>query len=139
MTLSEETLAQVEGPIDRATRGAQETIGDLTGDVQLREDSTPDQARGGLLGGIGEVKNRVVGAVAELTGGAAAGDGEALDPTTAAELREMEAAQDALQHQLLAGEITQDAYHEAWTSLIEKAPAAVLKASMQQASDDARS
>ena len=134
--MSEETRGQVAGTIDRATGSARETAGDLTGDAQMGEEGTPDQARGGLLSGIGEVKNRVVDAVADLTG--AARDGEAVDPATAEELRDMDAAQAALQRQLRAGEITMDAYDEAWTSLIEKAPAAVLKASMQQASDDVK-
>jgi hypothetical protein len=47
----------------------------------------------------------------------------------------MDAAQASLQRQLRAGALTQETYDEAWTSLIETVPPAVLKASMKQTPD----
>jgi uncharacterized protein YjbJ (UPF0337 family) len=128
----------VADTIDRAKGDAKEAAGDLSGNEHLREEGKLDQARGGLLRGVGEVKDRVAEAVDDLKSRHAAREGEAVDAATTEGLQEIDAAQAALQRQLRAGEITQDEYDEAWTSLIVKAPAAVLKASMQQASDDAK-
>ena len=57
---------------------------------------------------------------------------EAIDPGTREGLLAMDAAHDSLGHQLQTGEITQDAYEEAWTDLIVTTPPAVLKASMER-------
>ena len=138
MTMSEGRRDQVAGTIDRAAEGAREAVGDLSGNEQLREEGKLDQAKGGLMRGVGEVKDWVADAVDDLKGGHAARDGEAVDAATAEGLRDIDAAQAALQRQLGTGEITQGAYDEAWTSLIEKAPPAVLKASMNQAPDNAK-
>ena len=60
---------------------------------------------------------------------------ETIDPATLQELRAMDAAQDVLRDQLQTGEMTQDAYEEAWTVLIATVPPAVLKASMEKRQD----
>ena len=44
----------------------------------------------------------------------------------------------SLRHQLQTGELTQDAYEEAWTVLIATVPPAVLKASMEKRHDAAQ-
>ena len=56
---------------------------------------------------------------------------EAIDPATREGLQAMDAAQAELRHQLQTGEMTQDAYEEAWTVLITTVPPAVLKASLE--------
>ena len=57
-------------------------------------------------------------------------------PTTLnEELQAMEAACAALQDQEQTGEMTQDAYEEAWTDLIATVPPTVLKASMEKRPD----
>ena len=60
---------------------------------------------------------------------------EAIDPATREGLQAMDAAQAELRHQLQTGEMTQDAYEEAWTVLIATVPPEVLKASMEQRQD----
>ena len=60
---------------------------------------------------------------------------DTIDPATLQELRVMDAAQDVLRDQLQTGEMTQDAYEEAWTVLIATVPPAVLKASMEKRQD----
>ena len=60
---------------------------------------------------------------------------EAIDPATREGLQAMDAAQAELRHQLQTGEMTQDAYEEAWTALITTVPQAVLKASMEKRQD----
>jgi hypothetical protein len=50
-------------------------------------------------------------------------------------LQAMDAAHAVLQHQLQTGEMSQDAYEEAWTVLITTVPPAVLKASMEKRQD----
>ena len=60
---------------------------------------------------------------------------EAIDPATREGLQAMDAAQAELRHQLQTGEMTQDAYEEAWTVLITTVPPAVLKASMEKRQD----
>ena len=60
---------------------------------------------------------------------------DAIDPATREGLQAMDAAQAELRHQLQTGEMTQDAYEEAWTVLITTVPPAVLKASMEQRQD----
>lgn len=60
---------------------------------------------------------------------------EAIDPATLEELQAMDAAHAELRHQLQTGEMTQDAYEEAWTVLIATVPPAVLKASMEKRQD----
>jgi hypothetical protein len=62
---------------------------------------------------------------------------DAIDPGTLEGLQGMDAAQAELRHQLQTGEMTQDAYEEAWTVLIATVPPAVLKASMEQRQDAA--
>jgi hypothetical protein len=61
--------------------------------------------------------------------------GDAIDPGTREGLQAMDAAHAALQDQLQTGELTQDAYEEAWTLLIATVPPAVLKASMEKRQD----
>ena len=61
--------------------------------------------------------------------------GDAIDPGTLEGLQAMDAAHDSLRHQLQTGEMTQDAYEEAWTDLIATVPPAVLKASMEKRHD----
>ena len=61
----------------------------------------------------------------------------AIDPATLEGLQAMDAAHAALQDQLQTGELTQDAYEEAWTDLIATVPPAVLKASMEKRQDAA--
>jgi hypothetical protein len=58
----------------------------------------------------------------------AAGDSDA---ATLDAIGALDAAQVALQDQFHRGEITQGAYDEQWSSLIETTPPAVLKASME--------
>ena len=60
---------------------------------------------------------------------------EAIDPGTREGLQAMDAAQAELRHQLQTGEMTQDAYEEAWTALITTVPPAVLKASLEKRQD----
>jgi hypothetical protein len=60
---------------------------------------------------------------------------ETIDPGTREGLQAMDAAQAELRHQLQTGEMTQDAYEEAWTVLIATVPPAVLKASMENRQD----
>jgi hypothetical protein len=60
---------------------------------------------------------------------------EAIDPATREGLQAMDAAHAVLRHQLQSGEMTQDAYEEAWTVLITAVPPAVLKASMEKRQD----
>ncbi|HEX5990984.1 MAG TPA: hypothetical protein VFY70_00325 [Thermomicrobiales bacterium] len=60
---------------------------------------------------------------------------EAIDPATREGLQAMDAAQAELRHQLQTGEMTQDAYEEAWTALITTVPPAVLKASLEKRQD----
>ena len=60
---------------------------------------------------------------------------KAIDPATLHELQAMDAAQASLRDQLQTGEMTQDAYEEAWTVLIATVPPAVLKASMEKRQD----
>jgi hypothetical protein len=60
---------------------------------------------------------------------------ETIDPATREGLQAMDAAQAVLRHQLQTGEMTQDAYEEAWTVLITTVPPAVLKASMEKRQD----
>lgn len=60
---------------------------------------------------------------------------ETIDPATLQELQAMDAAQASLRDQLQTGEMTQDAYEEAWTVLIAMVPPAVLKASMEKRQD----
>jgi hypothetical protein len=65
---------------------------------------------------------------------------DTIDPTTREGLQAMDAAHVSLQHQLQTGEMTQDAYEDAWTDLIATVPPAVPKASMEKrhdAADDA--
>ncbi len=63
----------------------------------------------------------------------AAGDRcEAIDPATLEGEQAMNVTQATLQRQLQTGELTQDAYDEAYTLLIEATPPAVLKASMAE-------
>ena len=57
---------------------------------------------------------------------------ETLDPVTREGLQAMDAAHAVLWDQLQTGEMTQDAYEEAWTLLIMTVPPAVLKASMEK-------
>jgi hypothetical protein len=59
----------------------------------------------------------------------------AIDPATLEGLQAMDAAHAVLQHQLQTGEMSQDAYEEAWTVLITTVPPAVLKASMEKRQD----
>jgi hypothetical protein len=60
---------------------------------------------------------------------------EGIDPATREGLQALDAAHAELRHQLQTGEMTQDAYEEAWTVLIATVPAAVLKASMEKRLD----
>ena len=60
---------------------------------------------------------------------------EPIDPVTLEGLQAMDVAQAELRHQLQTGEMTQDAYEEAWTLLIATVPPAVLKASMEKRQD----
>jgi hypothetical protein len=60
---------------------------------------------------------------------------EAIDPATLEGLQGIDAAQAELRHQLQTGEMTQDAYEEAWTVLIATVPPAVLRASMEKRQD----
>jgi hypothetical protein len=60
---------------------------------------------------------------------------DAIDPGTLEGLQTMDAAHDSLQLQLQTGEMTQDAYEDAWTDLIATVPPAVLKASMEKRQD----
>jgi hypothetical protein len=60
---------------------------------------------------------------------------ETIDPVTLEGLQALDAAQAVLRDQLQAGEMTQDAYEEAWTALIATVPPAVLKASMEKRQD----
>jgi hypothetical protein len=60
---------------------------------------------------------------------------ETTDPATLEGLQAMDAAHAMLRDQLLTGEITQEAYEEAWTVLIATVPPAVLKASMEKRQD----
>jgi hypothetical protein len=59
----------------------------------------------------------------------------AIDPIMLEGLQAMDAAHAVLQHQLQTGEMSQDAYEEAWTVLITTVPPAVLKASMEKRQD----
>lgn len=58
-----------------------------------------------------------------------------IDPVTHEGLQALDAAQAELRRQLQTGEMTQDAYEEAWTDLITTARPAVLKASMEKRHD----
>ena len=60
---------------------------------------------------------------------------ETIDSDTLQELQALDAAQAVLRHQLETGDMTQNAYEEAWTVLIATVPAAVLKASMEKRQD----
>ena len=60
---------------------------------------------------------------------------DTIDPGTREGLQAMDAAHASLQDQLQTGEMTQDAYEEAWTVLIATVPPAVLKASMEKRQD----
>jgi hypothetical protein len=59
----------------------------------------------------------------------------AIDPATREGLQAMDAAHAVLRDQLQTGEMSQDAYEEAWTVLITTVPPAVLKASMEKRQD----
>jgi hypothetical protein len=60
---------------------------------------------------------------------------ETIDPATREGLQAMDAAHAVLWDQLQTGEMSQDAYEEAWTALITTVPPAVLKASMEKRQD----
>ena len=57
---------------------------------------------------------------------------DTIAPGTREGLQAMDAAHAVLWDQLQTGEMTQDAYEEAWTVLIATVPPAVLKASMEK-------
>jgi hypothetical protein len=60
---------------------------------------------------------------------------KAIDPGTPQGVQAMDVAHASLQDQLQTGEITQDAYEEAWTALIATVPPAVLNANMEKRPD----
>jgi hypothetical protein len=60
---------------------------------------------------------------------------EGIDPATREGLQAMDAAHAVLRDQLQTGEMSQDAYEEAWTVLITTVPPVVLKASMEKRQD----
>jgi uncharacterized protein YjbJ (UPF0337 family) len=66
--MSEGTRDKVTGTLDNAKGNVKETAGDLTNNDKLRNEGAMDQVSGDVKQGVGEVKDKVSGAVDKLKG-----------------------------------------------------------------------